>query len=61
MIEIKENFDKKNLSLRTWNIYGAGKFGDVYALTVRDLEELFVQLGDKIGEIKGGIGYIEEI
>jgi hypothetical protein len=57
---IIENRDEDGKRTRTWNIYGFGKFGDMYELTEPMMEKLFVALGDKIGEIKGGVRYDAE-
>ena len=46
MIELKENFDPQGISLRSWNIYGSGKFGDIYEINLKQMEELFLVLGD---------------
>lgn len=59
-IEIKENYDRAGNSLHTWNLYNAGRFGDVYELDLRALEVLLVTLGDKINEIKSGINDMVE-
>jgi len=39
----------------TYDIYGFGEHGAFYRMDLIQLEMLFVALGDKISEIKGGL------
>lgn len=43
-----------------WCINGYGSFGTLYHMDMHELERLFVDLGDLINEVKGGL-FVEEV
>lgn len=45
----------------TYNIDGFGRFGTIYCLNQTGLEMLFVAIGSKIEEIKGGVTLEDEL